>query len=82
MLGSSSSLSPKEEVELRVLEGWVGLEVGKVLLGKAAGGSVGQDWAERARQELKDTEAGLGKGVSDWTNRIDACLSTRNGTDP
>jgi len=65
----SSSLSPKEEVELRVLEGWVGLETAKVLLGTEneregrEGG--GKEWGERGKKELKETETGINKGVSE-----------------
>lgn len=64
---SSSSLSPREEVELRVLEGWVGLETGKVLLGEAGVGvEWREEWAVRGKSELRETEVGLGKGVSGW----------------
>ena len=66
MLGSSSSLSPKDEIELRVLEGWVGLETGKTLLAEAGARQTGkEEWAERGRKELRETEVGLGKAVSD-----------------
>lgn len=65
----SSSLSPKEEVELRVLEGWVGLETAKVLLGieneREGREGGGKEWGERGKKELKETETGINKGVSE-----------------
>ena len=52
-------------MELRVLEGWVGLETAKVLLG-AEREKGGKEWGERGKRELKETEMGINKGVSDW----------------
>lgn len=62
--GTSSRLSPKEEVELRVLEGWVGLETTRLLLGSSSVGEEKTAWTSRGQKIGKDIEKSIGKGVS------------------
>lgn len=65
---SSLSISPREEIEMRLLEGNIGLEAVKLLMGigvRKHDAHQGDLWRERGKNEARQVERGLGKAVSD-----------------
>ncbi|CED83210.1 hypothetical protein [Phaffia rhodozyma] len=62
-----ASSGPREEIEMRLLEGSVGVEIVKLSLGMGVRKHLDtQDnvWRERGRIEAKEVERGLGKAIS------------------